>query len=194
MKLLFNCSLFFFLASHCLCQQLDYSIIWHGDSIGYIKVSRTLTDSSEYHKFESESKFRVILSFTTGYISEVFFEDGALVKSQVLDTFDGDVRGSALVEWTENKYLMIIDGEEMTWETPVLATVGSLYYAEPEGLTQVFSERFGRYLKIEKESEGKYRLTKPDDRTNLYQYENGICTKVEVNNSLASFSFHLVKD
>ena len=88
---------------------------------------------------------------------------------------------------------MVIDGESKVWGQPITATVGSLYYTEPEGLTEIFSERHGKFLEIEKESEGRYRLKKPDDRFNTYQYENGVCTKVEVDNMLTSFSFHIVR-
>lgn len=152
-----------------------------------------ITDSSEYHNFEGASKFRVIFGFTTGYSCESFFKNGVLTKTTVMDTMNDDVRGSSMVEWKQGKYFMVIDGEEKTWHSPVLETVGSLYYQEPAGLSRIFSERHGRYLAIQNQGNGRYNLIKPDDRVNTYQYEDGLCTKVEVDNSLTSFSFLLVK-
>ena len=192
MKMLIAGFLLLFIPLFSYCQKLEYSIMWKGDSIGYILINRTLTDSTEYHRVRSVSNFRVIFSFTTGYSGETLYKNGKLIKSSALNTMNGDVNGSALVEWLNDEYLMIIDGEKKTWTEPVTSTVGLLYFQEPRGLNEVFSERHGRYLKIENNGDN-YVLTKPDDRINTYTYENGRCTKVEINNLLTNFSFHLIK-
>jgi hypothetical protein len=174
-------------------QKLEYAIVWKGDSIGYILIKRALTDSTDYHNVRSVSRFRVIFSFTTGYSGETFFKNDQLIKSSLINTMNDDVDGSALVEWLNDEYLMIIDGKRTTWNEPVKSTVGLLYFQEPKDLNKIFSERHGRYLRIEDKGNGSYVLTKPDDRINTYTYKNGRCVKVEINNLLTNFSFHLIE-
>jgi len=193
MKILFACGIIFVSTLGAFSQKLNYSIVWKGDSIGFITINMTQTDSTQYHIFKSISNFRVIFSFTTGYTSEAYFENGVLKKASLINTMNNDVNGSALVEWDLDKYQMVIDGEFKTWDEPITATVGMLYFEEPAGLTQIFSERYGRYLNIVDEGNGVYKLIKPDNRTNIYTYENGLCTSVHVNSTLTSFTFQLVK-
>jgi len=187
-------SLFCFLLPTGLwAQQLQYNIVWKGDSIGYLNVERFSTDSTILHVFESNSQFRILFLFTTGYSSEVVFKNGLLAKSRTLTYMNDGLRGSADVNWINNQYEIIIDGIPQTLSTPVTNTVGMLYFTEPRQLSRVFSERHGQYLPISDIGDGKYELKKPDNNTNIYTYVNGMCTEVEIHNTWATFYFVLAK-
>jgi len=80
-------------------------------------------------------------------------------------------------------YVLIVNVKtEKLQNQDIWFTVSKLYYTEPIGINTIFSERFGKFLSLEKLEQNKYALSKPDGRKNIYFYEKGICRKVIVDN------------
>jgi hypothetical protein len=66
-------------------------------------------------------------------------------------------------------------------------------YAEPSGMTRIFSENFGQYVTINETAPHRYTLELPDGKDNIYTYHNGKCVEVEVRTSLATVYIKLRK-
>ncbi|WP_341838329.1 DUF6134 family protein [Chitinophaga pollutisoli] len=69
--------------------------------------------------------------------------------------------------------------------------VGDLYFSEPEAVHQVFSETLGKALPLRHLGNHNYELQLPEGKRNIYHYEKGKCTEVEVNHALGKARFVL---
>lgn len=67
----------------------------------------------------------------------------------------------------------------------------SLYFFEPVNVSQVYSDNYEQYLRIEKKENQSYGIEFPDGNKNYYNYSNGVCSKVKVQQSLFTIEFIL---
>lgn len=174
-----------------LAQTLKYQIFKGKKPIGILTTKKVENGKHTSFHIESDATFRVIFEFSTQFTFEAFYKDGNLFKSSARNILNDSERESTLIEWKEGKYLIIKDGEEpanLDISRPTYS-MASLYYEEPGNRTKVFSERFGEYLAIKSIGNAQYELTMPDGRSNIYSYENGRCSKVEVDHMLATLYF-----
>ena len=65
----------------------------------------------------------------------------------------------------------------------------SLYFFEPVNVSQVYSDKYEQYLKIEKKQNQLYAIDFPDGNKNYYSYSNGVCSRVRVEQSLFTIEF-----
>jgi hypothetical protein len=59
--------------------------------------------------------------------------------------------------------------------------VVDLYFKEPIGVVQVFSNMYAEMLQLKRISVGKYQLITPDNNDTLYSYESGKLISIEAN-------------
>ncbi|MFT6134109.1 MAG: hypothetical protein ACJAZM_000592 [Cyclobacteriaceae bacterium] len=59
--------------------------------------------------------------------------------------------------------------------------VVDLYFKEPIGVEQVFSNMHAKMLQMKRVSVGKYRLITPDNKDSLYSYKAGKLVSIEAN-------------
>lgn len=59
-------------------------------------------------------------------------------------------------------------------------TTAKLYFKEPVGINEVYSERFLQYCPLEVVGGHKYKLNLPDGKTNYYRYEDQKLVEVSV--------------
>ena len=85
------------------------------------------------------------------------------------------------------------DSRLMDDTQPIGHSVTQIYHNEPFSLTKIFSERWGEVLNIESPDPNHYFLEKPDGRHTEYFFENGICSKVIIDNFFTTFTFERSK-
>jgi len=174
-----------------LAQTLKYQIFKGKKPIGILTTKKIENGNQTSFHIESDATFRIIFEFSTQFTFETFYKDGILFKSFARNMLNDSERESTLIQWNDGRYSMIKDGEEpshLEISRPTYS-MASLYYEEPGTRTKVFSERFGEYLAIKNIGNAQYELTMPDGRSNIYTYENGRCSKVEVDHMLATLYF-----
>jgi hypothetical protein len=59
-----------------------------------------------------------------------------------------------------------------------------LYFREPVGITEIFSNMYAQMLKLKEVGPGKYQLITPDDKDSFYVYKSGKLETIEVNTIL----------
>jgi hypothetical protein len=59
-----------------------------------------------------------------------------------------------------------------------------LYTQEPVSVNQVYSDKFQKFLPIQILGKQHYKIDFPDGNSNQYYYQNGICRRIESNNTL----------
>ena len=194
MKLLAS-TLLIFLITAGLSQELMYTISWKDDSIGYLKAEREQVLDNEYYNINSNTEFRVLFSFNLNYQYENEYRKGRLYSASAKNSLNQKDRDQSTIIWQNDHYLLSVNDKiDKLKEQDIWFTVSKLFFNEPRGVDTIFSERFGKFLKLEKLEQGKYVLTKPDGRKNTYIYDKGICRKVIVDNPIITIHFTLLDE
>ena len=68
-----------------------------------------------------------------------------------------------------------------------------LYFREPVNITKVYSDTHGTFLNLRNIGPHKYELILPDGKKNIYTYQFGICTEVQVTQFFSKVYFKLVR-
>lgn len=175
-------------------QVLRYDVVRNGNSMGVSTVERAFDGSHTIYHLNTQTKFRILFLFEVEYdVIESFYGDKLVSGSSWNTLNDSKQKETELVE-KGSVYSLIIDGiHTVIHEDEILDSVSEIYFEEPDHSKKVFSAYFGRFLTFEKIGEHKYSLTSPDG-TNVYTYENGICTEVVISRDFATFSQVLQPD
>ncbi|WP_143017138.1 DUF6134 family protein [Catalinimonas alkaloidigena] len=183
---------FFFSTDNASGQQLIYDVVKGDKVIGQLRSNRHGGPEQVAYLMESTVTFRVIFEVQVDYFLECSFKDGKLVKSVTRNLVNDDVRNQSQVFWNGSQYKVVCDDDTRMLDHPgIRHNMASIYYEEPQHITQVFSERYGEFLPLRNVRAGLYEMTLPDGQVNLYQYEDGVCTEVTVQNRLATIYFRL---
>ncbi|MDQ3537071.1 MAG: hypothetical protein M3421_15750 [Bacteroidota bacterium] len=181
-----------FYCSNGFGQELNYTILWKNDSIGFLKANRGPSNNFVKYNIQSDVSVRFLAKVDMVYKFENIYSNGVLVKGTSSNFVNDKKRSFTLIKWDGKNYTAQVDDDEVSVPNkPIKFSMTSLYYKEPIGLNEIFSERFAVYCAINEISPHKYELTLPNGKKNYYTYKDGICTLVEVNHAIATFYFKL---
>jgi len=170
-------------------QVLHYEVVRNGKPIGTVDVVRTIENGIETYSLENVVEFKVLFTFNIKYVLKEQFKDGMLISGEGFNTLNGSTQKKTSIDFKNGKYKLIIDGIEGYVESgdTIKYAASQVYHQEPRGNEKMYSQYFGRYLQFKKIGDHKYSLSSPDG-DNIYEYQNGFCTKVHVSRDYASFS------
>ena len=122
--------------------------------------------------------------------NHVHYYGGQLVKAQNLVMINGKLHSTSLIEWKGDHYSISIDEEDKdSLYTPVYFSGTLMYYREPVGMTQAFSESSGLFMPIIPLQKEVYQVTDPhNNREMIRYYKNGIHTKTKITHPLLTIS------
>ncbi|MGE7773705.1 DUF6134 family protein [Chitinophaga sp. NPDC101104] len=164
-----------------------YDIYLGNNPIGTVTVrqqqtpeGRTITMQS---RVQSKLMARMEVDITTAYHQNVLQESIAVRKGgEPLTSVKRSGKSYVIVHKGETRHLAS-DG--------ILYCVGDLYFSEPEAIHAVFSETLGKELILRHLGNHNYELQLPEGKRNVYHYDKGKCTEVEVNHALGKARFVL---
>ena len=122
------------------------------------------------------------------------YVNGKLVESSVMTYKNDDLHSSTKGSIVEGVFKSIEDGDESSHKGAISYSGAMLYFNEPRGINNVFSEIHATEKPIKKVNEGHYMISDPETgHTNQYFYLNGVLQKAMIDHSLFSFSMELIK-
>lgn len=172
-------------------QTLTYTIYISGKKSGTLVVK---TDKTDSNNFFIHSEANIVTTFSdVNSISEVYFKNGKLQQSSVVQKINDKEKEKTNIKHTGSHYQIIRKGEgNKNLKNSVLYSVSMMYHTEPIGQKLVFSERYGIFLNIKKLQQNQYQLELPDGKKNTYTYESGICTRVQARQMMMDIRFELL--
>jgi len=188
--------LFIFVTSILFAQSTVYSfdILLDGKPIGVLKAIKNVSGTNVVKNISSNTDAKVLL-LSVHIESEIYAtsdHDGNLLSSFA---YRYSNRGAENIETTVkriagNKYTVSKNGVHKTIASEnIKYCVPDLYYKEPVGLSSVFSNTHGDFVKLETLSTGKYRLSLPDGKINIFSYQNGKLMRVDVPMAVGNITF-----
>jgi len=165
-------------------QKLAYTITRDGQNIGSMNIMETKAGDKVSYKLESEIKTKFIFSFTAKGIEEAVYNKGVLVYSSICQKLNGKEKLNKQTKLTGKNYIITDKDEKKQLDNITIGyNMVCLYTNEPLHLVQIFSDKFQKFLAIQKIAEHHYKISFPDGNFNEYIYANGICKKIEVTHS-----------
>ena len=119
----------------------------------------------------SEFDVHLFISVHVKYEMKCKYIDGVLVESSVETYKDNDLHSSSKGEKINDTYKVVADGDVLTHEGDIAYSGGMLYFKEPQGLSNIFSEIHAREKPVKKVNESHFMVTDPKTgQSNQYFY------------------------
>ena len=163
---------------------LNYKIVQGGEKIGWLQLEKNIIGNKTNLELISELSTRFV------FLVEVFaketsvFENGQLLYSSQFRKTNGTVKVDKQTSRVADKYVVTNDGDKQYLSIPVVATnLLSLYFQEPTGITTVYCDKYGCFVKISRADDGGHKIVFPDGNSNTFYYHRGICTKIRISHT-----------
>jgi hypothetical protein len=181
-------------AHNCQYSYLKYDVEIQDKNVGWMtSAKKPSTTEPNVVQFVIDSKvdINIIASYNIQYKLESNYKLNELTTSNYATKVNGDTQSYATVRWDGAKYIGWDGKKNSTVSTiKIIHSIGNLYYKEPIGLTEIFSEKFMAFCPIVKNGE-YYTISFPDGKSSTYKYQNGICVWVESKQKLYKIVFRL---
>ncbi|PIB36540.1 hypothetical protein BFP72_14595 [Reichenbachiella sp. 5M10] len=172
-------------------QTLNYEIVKGGNVIGNMTAKRIVKGDSMFYSISSVTHFRVVVKLRVDYNLTETYVNGVLYSGHALSTLNGATQKESKVERRKGYYHIERDSDFLHFEsTGVKYSIPEIYFSEPVGKGEVFSQIFGTNLIIENRGNHVYHL-ESEDGDNTYTYKKGVCVEVKVNRTYATFYIRL---
>lgn len=194
MKKLFLITIFLATLTCCTqAQKLKYTVRLKNDIIGMMQAERTPGAKTKI-KINSHISVQVLIRLELEYLMESVFEKGILLLSQTIQTANGREHANTTTSKEKDGYKVVTQKETTLYPHPEIRTnLCKLYFEEPLGISEVWSDTYGTMLKIKPAGKNRYQLILPDGKSNFYSYYKGICTLVETELPFGKVTFQLSK-
>jgi hypothetical protein len=166
----------------------EYKVTANDREIGTLVVKETKEDKGSQIEIISDVSVRVIFLVELNYKLKSFYENGTLQYSKVTTYLNDKVHSTTTVEKKGEKYLIVKDGKESTFDKAIKYTGAMIYLYEVEEGSAVFSEIDAAENSVKKIGPNRYKLYNPKNKEIAeYHYENGNLQKAIVRQPFVDF-------
>ncbi|WP_194776616.1 DUF6134 family protein [Pararhodonellum marinum] len=174
-------SLFAKQIEHPISDHLQFTIVHQNSKIGWIKLQKSKSENRQIISLQSEISTRFIVKYIIIGIEESTFENGVLVNGAIWRVWNGQEKANKTIQKTPQGYQMHEKGQTEVIKLPsVTFNLHCLYFEEPKGLTEVFSDNYGRFFPISEIDNGLYAIVFPNQVQQRYLYKEGKLQEVTV--------------
>jgi hypothetical protein len=162
-----------------------------GIDLGTLQIKQEKVGENTY--YHNKTIFDINLLFKKVKMeikNQTHYQGGQLMTSRSSVIANGELRSTSAIVWDNNQYDIQVDGEPRPGlEAPVTFSGTLLYFVEPRGISEVFSESSGVFMPVELVKQGVYRVTDPEtNRDMIRTYQGGKQVKVKIKHPLLSIS------
>ncbi|MFC2112052.1 DUF6134 family protein [Bacteroidota bacterium] len=164
--------------------------------IGELKAVRQLQNDSVVYIVTSEINAQIGFQLVQDYRLKAVYRDGLLERSELFNVVNDKVRANTKIHWDGERYIATRMKKTLISTLPVNYSVAHLFFQEPEGIEEIFSENYAEYLECKSENSElskKYYIRIPDGSKVYYYYNKGICEQFEVRMLVFNVRYSLKK-
>ena len=170
--------------------QNNYAATRNGKTIGWLRTTSSQDGNERSLTTESNLTIRMLISFEAKAITVNKFKGNTLIQAGVYRTLNGREKLDNELQLTDGKY-KIIKGDAEPLTRPIVNTVVSIYFKEPVGITEVFSEVYLCFIQLKKIAPSIYQSLLPDGGIMTYSYTLGKLTHITAKTSYGTLQFDL---
>lgn len=163
-----------------------------GKEIGEITASLTESTHTQTYEILSNVSFRVFWKrYHRTTHNLVVYAGGSMETSYSGVYMNNDLEDSTSLIQENNHYYVyqhphtsyMLNSSDLTFST------AKLYFQEPQGIKEVYSERFLQHCRLEAQEGNRYKLYLPDGKVNYYTYEDSELVKVAIERTWFDLEF-----
>ncbi|RYZ51175.1 MAG: hypothetical protein EOP49_12310 [Sphingobacteriales bacterium] len=163
---------------------LRYLIYQDGKEIGEIKASRWNRDKQTHFEVKTSLNIRMLGSQKVTYSSHAVYQNAHLLQSVARSYLNDKLHHNCQVTLKSNRYEIKRDKNLSYLGRQIGYSGVMLYFKEPNGISQVFSEMTGQDNMMKRTGDGQYTMTdSKSKKQNRYVYRNGQLEKAYINHS-----------
>ena len=168
-----------------------YNAYKDGNEIGRVLATMNTIDGGKQYSVQADVESRMLLKLRV----QIFCRNshGA---NEVLQTAEYRERatggfGKVMTTQRQGRGYTVAKNEDLNKRLvgDIVHTSSRLYFEEPIGLRQIFSESNGTMLALESQGNGVYHLHLPDGYVSIYRYKNGVLQSVEAASKFGTVIF-----
>lgn len=185
--------IFFVSGSSLFGQTLFYDIYKGSDRIGEIKVEKKISGNKTHYEANSAASFRILFKNKLITRTAADFVDDELEYSMSKIVLNDKIREHSITrkEGDYYHYYQHPETNSRKKRSPFSISSITLYYDEPAGVDQVFSENYQEMCALTAIGEHAYELALPGGKINQYIYKNGKLVEIKVIRTFVDLSFRL---
>lgn len=170
----------------------EYEMIRNNKVIGYTIVRGKQVKGKVTYRISSVIRINLLKDFLIKADEEAVYEKGIMVSSSVLRTINGDIKEKNQTRLIDSIYQIEEDGKKKQIKIGLVnQSIFSLYLNEPIGKKLIYSDNYHRWLQINPIGLHSYKITLPDGNYTHYHFHNGICTRIDIYQTLFNLSLNL---
>ena len=172
-------------------QNLLYAIKLNDELMGKMSAIKKGAKVKTY-QIESNIKVEKMISVEMHYLIRSEFDKQGLVKSTARETANGkDYMNTETTRLTEGYAVKTLKEQSQIKGKTIGYNLCMIYFQEPSGVSEVWSDSFGEFFKIKPAGKNRYELMLPGGKSSFYTYYKGICTTVETDMPFGKLTFTL---
>ena len=185
-------SLFLFSSSYALLgQELKYTIYWGDKNVGEITATQIKSEDHITYTIIADANIKVLLNYHIEYYTKCIYADVKIIDSYANYELNNKIKEETTIKYKDGSYSCEGCKNFDSNIKSIGFSISKLYFHEPVKPGKVFSERFGEYVMLYKESDHVYRMNLPNGHDNFYYYKEGKLHKVSIDRALYSMDFIL---
>lgn len=164
-----------------LAQTVHLDVMMDDAKCGEINIIAKKQGKQLEYEMTSNVKVKMIFEVTMEGKTTDIFKDGKLFSSNAkrVSSIGSENKETKLL-WDGKKYNITKSNDDASIvSTPITYCLTDLYFKEPTGISQVFSEMQGTYLPLTNLQNHQFQLQVNDSKKDVYTYANGKLVKVE---------------
>lgn len=172
-----------------------YEVKVLGIHTGEFRATREkLAGQMERFKMETTAGMKYLLGRTeASFLGQVLVKAGRIESMQASNIRDGKlIRETRLRHDNEICTVETLDRTYTLTQCPSHC-VSWLFFNEPVGVSELFSEDWGELVPIKAKGGGKYEVKLPDGKSNYYHYQNGKMVLLESSTPVGKATVRLIQ-
>jgi hypothetical protein len=171
-----------------------YEVKVLGMNTGEFRATREkLSGQMERYKMETHAGMKYLLGKTeASFNGQVLMKAGFIESMLASNVRDGKLlRETRVRRESEGCVVETLDKKYVLSQCPSHC-VSWLFFNEPVGVKELFSEDWGQMVAVQIAGTGKYEVKLPDGKSNFYHYENGKMILLESSTPVGKATVRLI--
>jgi hypothetical protein len=161
----------------------------NGRHIGWLRITQSQQQDKKVLSTESQLNLDMVLQFEARAMAFNQYAGSYLQSATVHRTLNNKVKLDNAIAWQQTGYKVLRGETKEQVGLPIANTVTSLYFGEPVGVKQVFSEVYLTYLTVKPLGASVYETPLPKGGRMTYSYQQGRLVQVEAATNYGTISF-----
>lgn len=173
--------------TYCQHKTLVYDIIRRNETIGTVQASQLYEGPQTSYHIESHVAIRLFTDIKVDVCLNSNYLNGMMKDAWMRKTINGSDKTNNYILKGSNAYFFVNkNGDTSSLQAIITNSIATLYFSEPTNIEKIFSENFLRFVPLQFEDSGTYKIVLPDGHVNHYTYQNGLCTQVVMETQLST--------